>query len=279
MNDLPRRIVLLNPNSTSMMTESILRSATHALRKTCFLADAWTNHGAPASIQGPEDGDLATPPLLVRLLASADLQRISHRSLFLQRLVRQATAEDAAAIVIACADDTALAEARSIAAASSSSLLPPVVLGIGQAGFHAAALQGNSFGCVTSVAEAIPVLERNIHALGLARYLTSIRSSAKVLDIASGDTSAVAAVSDAVAALREEGASSVVLGCSAMSPLAGRLTHEHQVPVICGVTAACHLAAALIRTVDAGGALALSSLSPQDTQVVQMQPPDLTGTT
>ena len=103
-------ILFLNPNSSEHMTNGIVATAREVLPGVRI--EGRTNHGAPAAIQGAEDGAAAVPGLLAQLEA----------------------ARDAEVIVIACFDDTGLAEMRARAHC-------PVV-GIGQAAFHAANLLG-----------------------------------------------------------------------------------------------------------------------------------------
>ena len=84
------RLLVINPNATASMTEKIAIAARAAVPAGVEVT-ALTNHAGPASIQGPADGLAATAGLL--------------------DLVRGAQAD---AIVIACFDDTALAEARAL---------------------------------------------------------------------------------------------------------------------------------------------------------------------
>ena len=86
------RLLVINPNATASMTEKIAIAARAAVPAGVEVT-ALTNHAGPASIQGPADGLAATAGLL--------------------DLVRGAQAD---AIVIACFDDTALAEADLAAA-------------------------------------------------------------------------------------------------------------------------------------------------------------------
>ena len=73
------------------------------------------------------------------------------------------------AVVIACFDDTGLAEARAIAGCP--------VIGIGEAAFHAAMLIGARFSVVTTLAVSVPVIEANLAAYGLASACVRVRAS------------------------------------------------------------------------------------------------------
>ena len=139
------RLVYINPNSTAAMTDSIVGVARAALPEA--VVEGLTNTAGPPAIQGPEDGDAAVPGVL--------------------DLVRGASGADA--IVIACFDDTGLAEARGAAACP--------VLGIGQAAYLMAAVMGRRFSVVTSLAVSVPVIRGNIEAAGFGAACLSVRAS------------------------------------------------------------------------------------------------------
>lgn len=204
------RLLFINPNSTATMTETIAAAARAAAPPGVEIV-ARTNVAGPPAIEGEADGAAALPGLLAEVAA----------------------ADGADAIVIACFDDTGLAEARRLAHCP--------VLGIGQSGYLAAVLLGCRFSVVTTLAVSVPILQGNLAVYGLASACTGVRASGiPVLQVeAAGD--AIAA--EAVRAIAEDGAEAIVLGCAGMAGLAERLA-VLPVPVIDGVTAATHLAAA-----------------------------------
>ena len=61
------RIAFINPNSTTAMTESCSKSFATRLSED-FSVEAITNFQAPTAIQGPEDGELAVPGVLLSLI-------------------------------------------------------------------------------------------------------------------------------------------------------------------------------------------------------------------
>jgi allantoin racemase len=206
------RLLVINPNATVSMTEKIASAARLALPGGVEVIAA-TNHDGPASIQGPEDGVLATPGVLA-LVAGAD----------------------ADAIVIACFDDTALAEARAQS--------PVPVIGIGEAAFHAAMMMGARYTVVTTLSVSVPVIEGNLAAYGIAESCIRVRASeVPVLELELPGSAAEARISAEIGhALAEDGAGAIVLGCAGMADLAARLSARHGVPVIDGVAAACGMA-------------------------------------
>lgn len=210
-------IVLINPNSTSSMTQAMLRSAQQAAPAERF--DGWTSQDGPAAIQGPADGDAATPPLL--------------------KLVQAASDKGAKAIIIGCFDDTGLSAARKIARCP--------VIGIGQAAYHLAALAGGRFSVVTTLAVSVPVLEENIRSYGLAGQLARVRASdVPVLALDSGaETATAKVIGEILAAEREDGVQNIVLGCGGMVGIAARAGGRTRTRLIDGVRAAALIASAL----------------------------------
>lgn len=209
------RLLVINPNATASMTDKIAAAARRAVPAGVMVV-AVTNHAGPASIQGPEDGVAATPGLLA-LVAGAQ----------------------ADAIVIACFDDTALAQARALARVP--------VIGIGEAAFHAAMMLGARYSVVTTLSVSIPVIEANLVAYGVAQSCLKVRASeVPVLDLEQPGSAAEAKVSAEIGrALSDDGAGAIVLGCAGMADLAARLSRQHGVPVIDGVAAACGMACVL----------------------------------
>ncbi len=217
------RLAVINPNSTVSMTDKIAAAACAAAPGAAI--DARTCAGAPPAIQGPADGAAAVPYMLAELL--------------------RAEAEGADAAIIACFDDTGLAEARARAR------IP--VIGIGEAAFHAAMMLGGRYSVVTTLAVSVPVIAANIRNYGLASHCARVRASdVPVLDLehaASGARTRISA--EIAAAIAEDGVDCVVLGCAGMADLAASLAAEHAMPVIDGVAAACGFARTLAHLVKA----------------------------
>lgn len=202
-------IILINPNSTAQMTRAMVAAAEAAAPQLTF--EGWTSEKGPAAIQGAEDGDAATPPLL--------------------ELVGQASDTGADGIIIGCFDDTALKAAAARAACP--------VIGLGQASYHYAALRNWRFSVVTTLGASVPVLQDNISQAGLDPFLGQVRASeVPVLELETATASARDRVRDeALRAQKEDRIDAVILGCGGMSKVVNHvrdaLTVETIDPVTC----------------------------------------------
>ena len=218
------KIAYINPNATTSMTEAIVATA----RKIVPVAEIFglTNTDGPPAIQGKADGDAAVPGLL--------------------SLLPVAEAKGADAIVIACFDDTGLADARAQAGCP--------VLGIGQSSYVMAQLLGLKFSVITSLAISIPVIEENISDSGFSGLCASVRASGlPVLTIDEGAPDTIDRIANEInAAAQEDNAACAILGCAGMSPLKGALSSGSTVPLIDGVASAAHLASAVVADLRAG---------------------------
>lgn len=212
------KLALLNPNSTVAMTGSAVAAARAVLPEAQIVG--YTNTAGPAAIEGPEDGAAALPGL--------------------QALAARAEAEGAAALVIACFDDTGLAGLRAAARVP--------VLGIGQAAYHMAALIAGRFGVVTTLPVSLPVLAENLAEAGLEGACVALRASGLgVLEVEAGGAAVLARLEGEVRAAEAAGAGAVALGCAGMAHLRDDLAARVSVPLIDGVRAAALLAAAAVR--------------------------------
>ena len=211
-------IHVVNPNASAAMTEGIATAAEAAAPAGARVTTTGAA-GGPLSIEGPVDGARAVPWMLERIEAAEGWGVDAH--------------------VIACFDDTGLDAARCLARA-------PVV-GIGEAAAHCATLVADRFAVVTSVPEALPVLRGNLARYGLAVRCAGLRAAGvPVLDIDAGTREARAAIRrETAAALNEDGADAIVLGCAGMATLAAALSDEFACPVIEGISAGLALAGAL----------------------------------
>jgi allantoin racemase len=211
------RLVVINPNSTVSMTDKAVIAARDAAPGA--MVKGVTCHGSPPAIQGPEDDAICRPFVLAE--------------------VTRAAQDGADAIIIACFDDPALDAAR-------ASVNVPV-LGIGEAGFHAAMMLGGRFSVVTTLPVAIPIIEENLAHYGISACTKVRAAGVAVLDLEDEATGAHLKVSAEIArAKAEDGVGAIVLGCAGMADLAARMEAEHGLKVIDGVGAAAAFSAALV---------------------------------
>ena len=212
------RIHVINPNSTASMTDQIARAA-EAVRSEGSVIDAETAIGTPVSIEGYADEAMAVPAMLAA--------------------IRAAEKRGASAHVIACFDDPGLAAAREVATGP--------VIGICQAAVQVAMTVATRFAVITTLPRSVPVIEDLVRQYGAAARCRRVRSvDLPVLALEADPESArTKLLSEARAAIREDGVDAIVLGCAGMAELCDWLSREAGVPVIDGVVAAVKLAEAL----------------------------------
>jgi allantoin racemase len=212
------RINVVNPNTTASMTGKIAAAARAAAAPGTEIVATQPDEGPP-SIEGYLDEALSVPGLLAEIVKGERAGVAGH--------------------VIACFDDTGLDAARVIARA-------PVV-GIGEAACHLATLVAGRFAIVTTLSRSIPALEHNLVRYGLASRCARVRASdVPVLELEAPNSDARRRIAAEIeAAIRDDRAEAIVLGCAGMADLAADLSAEFGVPVIEGVSAAVKLVEAL----------------------------------
>lgn len=212
------RLLVVNPNTTASMTRKIGAAATRAASPGTEVIAVNPKSG-PVSIEGYYDEAISVPGLL--------------------EVVRHAEGIDA--VIVACFDDTGLDAARCLTGA-------PVV-GIGEAGFHFASMLSNKFSVVTTLSRSVPAIEHNLVRYGLAHRCARVRASdVPVLDLEKGDPESRARIAGEIrAAIDEDRAEAIVLGCAGMTDLATSFAEEFGLPVLDGVACAVAMAEAMAR--------------------------------
>ena len=220
-------IVVINPNTTASFTTRI-GEASRAVAAPGTRITAINPPDGPVSIEGYFDEAYSVPGLLGEIA----------------RHEQSADADQITGYVIACFDDTGLDAARCAARA-------PVV-GIGEAAFHLASLVAGKFSVITTLGRSVPALEHNLVRYGLAARCARVRAAeVPVLSLDDPNSPARARIGEEIAAaLREDRAEAIVLGCAGMADLAAGLSREFGVPVIDGVASA-------VKLVESLGALSL----------------------
>ncbi len=211
------RILVINPNTTSSMTDKIAATARAVAASGSEIVATQPAMG-PVSIEGYYDEAFAVPGLIGE--------------------IRSADSPDA--IVLACFDDTGLDAAR------CATDVP--VIGIGEAGYHFASMVANRFGVVTTLSRSVPALEHNLMRYGLAARCAGVRASdVPVLDLErEGSDARDRIAAEIELSLTLDRAEAIVLGCAGMTDLARALEEQFQVPVIDGVASAVKLAESMV---------------------------------
>ncbi len=212
------RIQLINPNTCQGMTDKIAASAQAVAQHSTEIIAHSPKHG-PASIECAVDEAIAGAALL--------------------DLIVQGEEQGVDAHIIACFGDPALDAARELANAP--------VIGIAGAAFQFASLVAHRFGVVTTMRRTLPTAHHLLERYGYAHLCSGVRATEiPVLSLEHLERSVYQQLlNECRAAIEQDGAEAIVLGCAGMSDLALELGIELNVPVIDGVSAAVKLAESL----------------------------------
>lgn len=210
-------IKLINPNTTASMTEA-MRAAAHSVAAPGTRIIAATSRSGAASIEGHYDEALS-------ILGLVDE-------------IREGPPADA--YVIACFGDPGLLAAREMTAAP--------VLGIAEAAMHAASFVATGFSVVTTLERTRVIAEHLVRNYGMEHHCRRVRATElPVLELERPESNARETIlAECRAALDEDNAGAIVLGCAGMTGLVEFLEDKLQVPVIDGVVAAVKFAEALV---------------------------------
>lgn len=211
------KILLINPNTTSSMTQAIAHAARAVAAPGTEIVATQPSFG-PASIECHYDEAFAAAGV-------AEQVRLGG-----------ATAD---AVVIACFGDPGLDAAREATAAP--------VLGIAEAAFHAATFLATRFSVVTTLTRTCVIAERLVQRHGFEAQCAGVHGTdIPVLDLEGAGETLVRQIEDAArVALAQDRSGAIVLGCAGMAPLCAELSARLGVPVIDGVAAAVKFAEAL----------------------------------
>jgi allantoin racemase len=212
------KIAVINPNTTASMTATIADAARRVAHAGTEIL-AITSSMGPVSIEGYYDEVFAVPGLLVE--------------------IAKAEREGADAIVIACFDDTGLDAARALAG------IP--VIGICEAALSATSFIAQRFSVVTTMERSRLPVEHLVHRYGMGSRCKVRAADVPVLSLEDPNSNARDRLrSEISAALKDDRAEAIVLGCAGMADLTVSLRQEFGVPVIDGVAAAVKQAESLI---------------------------------
>ena len=213
-----REILVINPNTSAEMTESIgemsLRHANSDTTITVLNPDQ-----GPRSIEGHFEEQIASIATVETLA--------KHRNEY-------------DAFVIACYGDPGVSACREIT--------DKPVIGIGEASMHMACFLGHQFSIVTVIPRAIPTMQDLVRNIGLSDRCASIRSTRlTVLEIEENPDRAITEmISESKIAIEEDGAEVICLGCAGMGQLDSRVEEIVGVPVLDGTVCAVKMAESIL---------------------------------
>ena len=212
------RILVINPNTSEEMTRDIGEAARRYARAGTDIETVCPDWG-PRSIEGHYEDYVA---------AVATLEVIRER------------AGEFDGVVIACFGDPGLPAAREIS--------PVPVVGIAEAAMLTACTVAHRFSIVTVLPRVKPFLDDVVRYHGLEARCASVRTTPlSVLDCERDPTAAEREIVLASrAAIAEDGAEAVCLGCAGMGPLDKAVQAELGVPVLDGTACAVKLVEGIV---------------------------------
>jgi allantoin racemase len=213
------KIAIINPNSTSAMTQKARVAAEQfAFEKTEILASNPTS--SPVSIEGHYDEVMSLAPLMQE--------------------VQKAKAWGAEGYVIACFDDPGLAACRE--------LVEGPVIGICEAAMHFATILADSFSVITTLPRSIPIIEKLAVIYGTQNFCRKVRAAdIPVLDLEHNMEAAKEKIKKEIQiAITQDNCEAIILGCAGMADLTTVLSKECKIPVIDGVVCAIKMCEAII---------------------------------
>jgi allantoin racemase len=208
------RILIINPNSDPNMTDAIRKSAVEFAGDRLEIVCKPTP-GAPKFIETYED-DIAAAPGMMQLLRDHE--------------------EDCDAFVVACHGDPNLD-------AIKEATTKPVV-GIGEASMKIASMLGHSFSVVTTAKRSVPPKEAQARKYHLQDLLVSVRAPE---ENASDCEDEELFLNLAKAAVAQDLAEVIVLGCAGLTGMDKLIQEKVGVPTLDGVVCALMLAEGLLR--------------------------------
>ncbi len=215
------KIVVINPNSSKEMTESI-RESLERVRRPETVLEVCCGEGAPSAIESATDMAMSVPPLLEK--------------------VRWAEAEGYDAAIIACFSDPGLEPAR-----EAANIL---VLGIEQTTLAVATMLGHTYSILTPLSTRIPSKEQDVRRFRLDPACASVRA----LDLSVAQTEADPGLTKrrvkdvSRLAIEQDGAEVIILGCAGMVGYADELERELGIVVLDPTTVTFKLAEAMTET-------------------------------
>ena len=217
------RVLVVNPNTSRPMTETIRAAAEGAAQAVGIEVDRVCPSSGPESIEGRFDEIVSAYWTLECVMQIVDRY---------------------AGIVVAC-----YGPHPAIEGIREATDVP--CLGVMEASVLYAMPLGSRFSIVTTSPRWQPLLEEGVALLGVAERCASVRSSGLAvldLDRLPGEQVRARLAEEARAAVEEDGAEVILLGCAGMAGLQEAVAEAARVPVVDPVWAGVTLVGALARS-------------------------------
>ena len=204
------KLLLLNPNTHEPMTRDMESQGRRYARPGTEIEGITARFGAP-SVEGYWEEQYAIFSFLETIAARGS---------------------DCDGIILSCYGDPGIGAAREMS--------PVPVLGIAEASMHFACVVAYKFSIVTLLPRMIPFIADMVKLHGFESRCASIRatSSSVLGPECDPEGSQRDLVAEARAAIAEDGAEAICLGCGGLSRLYDALCKSLEVPVIDGIPAA-----------------------------------------
>jgi allantoin racemase len=211
-------VVIVNPNTTRSMTATVVEHARRVAQPSTELVGFTASQGVP-SIETNEDE--------------------VYGALAVVEQIRRGEAAGASGYVIACFGDTGVAAAKEVATG-------PVV-GMTEAALLTATTIASRAAIVTLPVRTREQSRRVLRAIGMEHRISVRAIEQPVSDVHSGSLHLLDAIAkEAEAAMRDDGAEAIVLGCAGLADLQEPLAARLGAPVIEGVAAAVTMVEGLL---------------------------------
>ena len=213
------KIKIINPNTSMEMTESIGAAGRSVARVGTEIIAVSPSFG-PASIESYYDEFLCVPGVIDE--------------------VQKGDAEACDAYIIACYGDPGLHAAREVT--------EHPVIGIAEASLYTASILAARFSIVTVIPRIKTLLEEMVAGYGFEHKVVSVRTTPLyVLDIEKDPPRALETLrAEARAAMEDDDAEAILLGCAGFAEFADALEAELGIPVLDGVVCAVKMAEAMV---------------------------------
>ncbi len=199
------KILIINPNSDQEMTKAIQETAEDYAGEN-FEVVCLPTPGAPKFIETREDEVLAAPGMI-------DLVKENN--------------DKCNGFIIACHCDPNMDVIKEIT--------DKPVVGIGEASMRIACILGHRFSIIQTTRESVPLKKALVRKYRLQDSLASVRAPQ---DISSESSDEKKYIEAARAAMAEDRADVIVLGCAGLTGLDKRMQKELGIPVLDGVLCA-----------------------------------------